>query len=349
MMIAEYVQTHVEFVREEGEVFQGAAWTLAHGYGDCDDHARVAYALAAAGGLPVRLAFLSHGAGDPSHVLTQLQVDGEWLYAETTLRAELGEHPIDAARRLGVVREDIGADSVDVRTMGELGQIEGLTDKLSDNFFDQLVAWERSTGGSAEGAILLMASESDLDPQAGQGHGAQGLNQFMAATIGPKGLKYPGTLDQFRRMTADRQLPWALKFWAELEKSHPGATSNPRDLYWANFLPATVRPGAPDSTIVAGPGMRWGKLTGEQVVHDNHGLSSDGRTITAGDLRAALERQRSRGVVLEALARLAAAEQRATPNAPNVNQAGGISFLAGAAMVLALGAGGYFGAKEIKL
>lgn len=101
-----FVKSRVAFVREAGEVFQGAAYTLASAGGDCDDHARVVYAIATAGGLPAVMAFLHHGGPDaqPTHAVVQLGPHGRWQWAETTIDAHFGEHPLAAAQRLGLLK-----------------------------------------------------------------------------------------------------------------------------------------------------------------------------------------------------------------------------------------------------
>jgi hypothetical protein len=98
-----FVKERVRFVREPGEVFQGGGFTLSSGGGDCDDHARLVYAIARAGGLPAVLAFL-HRGGQPTHVVAKLCPRGACQWAETTVDAELGEEPTSAAARLGLTR-----------------------------------------------------------------------------------------------------------------------------------------------------------------------------------------------------------------------------------------------------
>lgn len=105
-----FVRSRVAFVREPGEVFASPSYTLALGGGDCDDHARVAYALLRAGGVPARLAFLFQDARrGPSHVVAQAYEGGAWRWLETTIAAEYGEHPVTAGRRLGLLdaRQDV--------------------------------------------------------------------------------------------------------------------------------------------------------------------------------------------------------------------------------------------------
>lgn len=108
-----FVRRRIRFVPEVGEVFQGPGYALAMGQGDCEDHARAVYAIAVAGGLPARLAFLHRGDG-PTHAVAQVLVDGQARWAETTVAAEFGEHPIEAARRLGLRHErgDISEEAV---------------------------------------------------------------------------------------------------------------------------------------------------------------------------------------------------------------------------------------------
>jgi hypothetical protein len=109
-----YVSENVQFVRESGEVFARADYTLSSGAGDCDDHARVVYAILRAGGVPVRLNFLyRRGDRGPRHVAAQAHLKGRgWTWLETTAAADFGEHPYAAAVRLGIIdsRQDIGAE-----------------------------------------------------------------------------------------------------------------------------------------------------------------------------------------------------------------------------------------------
>lgn len=119
-----FVLQRVRFARETGEIFQSGAYTLTHGFGDCDDHFRVAYALAVAGGLRAQLGLLHHGddaSSDmqgPAHAAAILCPAGECAWAETTVPAFYGEHPIAAARRLGLAteRSDIASEVVIMST-----------------------------------------------------------------------------------------------------------------------------------------------------------------------------------------------------------------------------------------
>jgi hypothetical protein len=101
--IAANVQSAIAFVHERKETFQSARMTMARGAGDCDDHARLVYALAGAGGLPVQLVFLTvpeDGRQVPAHVVTQIGTSAGPMWAETTIPACFGEHPLDALDRI---------------------------------------------------------------------------------------------------------------------------------------------------------------------------------------------------------------------------------------------------------
>jgi hypothetical protein len=93
--IVKAVQENVRFVHEPKETFQSASVTMRLGYGDCDDHARLVYALARAAGLPATIVFLERDE-QPVHVVAKIA--GDW--AETTLPADYGEDPIDAYLRV---------------------------------------------------------------------------------------------------------------------------------------------------------------------------------------------------------------------------------------------------------
>lgn len=122
-----YVKAHVRFVPEEGEEFESPGYTLRLGEGDCDAHFRLVYAVATAGGLRAGRGILYHGADappekqGPAHAVTVLELGGAWVWCETTVDADFGEPPNDAARRLGLTseRSDI-ATEVAIMTEDEL-------------------------------------------------------------------------------------------------------------------------------------------------------------------------------------------------------------------------------------
>jgi hypothetical protein len=93
-------QDAIAFLPEPVELFRPASTTIELGAGDCDCSARALLALYRAAGLQAGLATLGK---PPTHVAPVVKLAGAWTWAETSLRgAMLGEHPIAAARRLGV-------------------------------------------------------------------------------------------------------------------------------------------------------------------------------------------------------------------------------------------------------
>ena len=122
-----FVGERVDFLPEPIELFRPAENTLEDGIGDCDCSARAYLALARAAGLQAGLATL----GDPpTHVAPVVRVDDPegWAWAETSVRgAQLGEHPIAAARRLGV------------KVRPELAQLAGVLPPLEGDRSELLI------------------------------------------------------------------------------------------------------------------------------------------------------------------------------------------------------------------
>lgn len=118
--IQAFVKAHVAFENEQGERFESGGFTLDLGKGDCDAHFRLAFAIAEAGGLHAALGILHHGRNappdkqGPAHAAMVYRFGDAWLWGETTVDADFGEPPNDAARRLGVTdeRTDIAREVV---------------------------------------------------------------------------------------------------------------------------------------------------------------------------------------------------------------------------------------------
>lgn len=111
------VQSLIHFVHEPLETFQSARVTMQTEAGDCDDQARLVYALARAAAVPVELVFFEED-DQPIHVVARMQdADGIWQWAETTIDADYGEDPHEALARL---RLEGGADPF-ARSMGAPG------------------------------------------------------------------------------------------------------------------------------------------------------------------------------------------------------------------------------------
>lgn len=95
-VLQQAVKRRVRYLGEGIETFQSSFDTWRLGVGDCDDSARLLVALALSVGLEARIVALRNRRGVPVHACAVL--DGRW--AETTLDAALGEHPLEAFARL---------------------------------------------------------------------------------------------------------------------------------------------------------------------------------------------------------------------------------------------------------
>jgi transglutaminase-like putative cysteine protease len=102
-----WIKDNVPFIEEQRETFYHPL-IVVRGGGDCDDHARALAALALASGIPAEVVGVPGPDGRVKHAATILLVHGQWRWAETTVDAQWDEHPLTAAKRLGLQREDIG-------------------------------------------------------------------------------------------------------------------------------------------------------------------------------------------------------------------------------------------------
>jgi len=99
------VKAQVRHIIEPGEIFTHTMRTLEVGRGDCDDTARALVALLRSIGIPARLKTIGW---PPRHVYAEGQDDaGAWWPLEATIDAATGEDPLAAAKRLGILRDDI--------------------------------------------------------------------------------------------------------------------------------------------------------------------------------------------------------------------------------------------------
>jgi hypothetical protein len=99
-----WAQGAIEHIGEPVETVPEALQVAMDGCGDCDDSAVLVMALLTALGHPACLLPL----GDPPrHVCAGVRYQGTWYPLETTIDALAGEHPVQAARRLGLLRKDI--------------------------------------------------------------------------------------------------------------------------------------------------------------------------------------------------------------------------------------------------
>ena len=83
------------------EVFRGPWLVLESREGDCDCQARAVAAILRAGGVASGLRYLVDDDGSPLHVFPVVLLGGDVVALETTIHAELGEHPDRALARTG--------------------------------------------------------------------------------------------------------------------------------------------------------------------------------------------------------------------------------------------------------
>lgn len=106
-----FVRDRVTFTGEPIEIFSPTLHTLERGLGDCDDSARALLALLRSLDIRAGLRVLPEPQrGNPVHVAAVAFDGEEWIWLETTIAAEPGEHPAAAAGRLGIkLRPDLVA------------------------------------------------------------------------------------------------------------------------------------------------------------------------------------------------------------------------------------------------
>jgi hypothetical protein len=127
---------------------------------------------------------------------------------------------------------------------------------LGPNFYPKLVQMTTELGMKPEDLIAVMTSESGMNPAAYNPHGgASGLIQFMPRTL--SGLGFHGSMDNFRRLSGEEQLPWIEKYIKGHMHGHMGGRSftSGGQYYLANLWPIAlglpgVKNGDPNTVIL---------------------------------------------------------------------------------------------------
>ena len=179
--IQQSVQQAIRFVHEPKETFQGARVTMALGYGDCDDHARLVYALARAAGLPATICFFEKD-GQPVHVVAKIGTTEGLAWAETTLDADFGEHPLEAYDRLAgdlppqwnPLAQPAGAGALERVSMGFLG-LEFVTPQDVRDYKGELNASVTSLDADVVACVKADPAGSKIDTPT-----LDAWNQFVA-------------------------------------------------------------------------------------------------------------------------------------------------------------------------
>jgi hypothetical protein len=157
-----------------------------------------------------------------------------------------------------------------------------LTDDLSDEFFDDTINLCDRLGIDPMDLLGVMMAESNVKANAkNPTSNASGLIQFLPSTL--THLGWTGTPEEFRKLTATRQLPYVEAYFQPYV--HFGLTSAAR-VYQVVFLPSSLPLGSDFKTVIAAKG---GINSG--VYDRNRGLDRnfDGK-ITVGELQQAIER-----------------------------------------------------------
>jgi hypothetical protein len=221
---------------------------MSAGAGDCDDHARLLYALALAGGVPAKLLFFTEDDEQPVHVVTQLQDSRGWNWAETTIDAEYGEEPFDALERLN---PDDASNPLAGRTgndgLGFLG-LDFVTPGDVATRKTQLDATVTSLDGDAVGCPALDTPT------------LSSWNEFVAAwrefyAVEPSFWNAGG---QARQATdyADQIRTWQTKIAAVCKLSAPLVATPPKDPIVGAITAAAIAVGVAAAAWTFAPAIR---------------------------------------------------------------------------------------------
>jgi len=172
------------------------------------------------------------------------------------------------------------------------------TRDLPANFFPEFLASCKRIGCDPVDLLSVMMSESGVNAAARNPNGnAVGLIQFMPATL--KALRYQGTYETFRHLSATKQLEWVERYYEPWKKA-AGAWDSPAKLYQATFLPATLKAGSDPGHVIA---AHMGKLGWAYDANALFDANKDG-AITVGELSQAITRNAKGARWNEMLARL---------------------------------------------
>lgn len=172
------VRDRVRYLGEGVETFQSPTDTWESRLGDCDCNARLLAALARAVGNEATIegAILRRPNGDPRHASVRLHDGVSWKWAETTLPAYFGEHPIAA-----FMRTTPAGARTDLESGSELGAVPiGQVASNSRHARGRAIlaaAWDRLAGaGKAKPATVagLQAAAAIVLGEGGYGDRWQG-------------------------------------------------------------------------------------------------------------------------------------------------------------------------------
>lgn len=128
--------------------------------------------------------------------------------------------------------------------------------------------------------LAVLFAESSISPKAWHkgppGPNCYGINQFCDPPTFGLAVRDQTPASYLALPASIQLLRYVVPFWNGAKAQHgPHVTKNARNLYWLNFLPATVRPDAPDDYVI--PGSRSAALA-------NPELAGGKDYVTPGDL-----------------------------------------------------------------
>lgn len=111
---------------------------------------------------------------------------------------------------------------------------------LGANFYPKLVQISSELGMKPEDLLTVMVSESGIDPSAHEKvYNGGGLVGFMPDTL--KGLKFPGSPEDFRKLSGEQQLDWVKKLVQGFMPMNGGPFTSAAQYYVANFFPVALK------------------------------------------------------------------------------------------------------------
>jgi hypothetical protein len=135
--------------------------------------------------------------------------------------------------------------------------------------------------------LAVLFAESSVTPSAvHHAPNCYGINQFCDPPTFAMAVPDQTPASYLALPASVQLLRYVVPFWNSARKVHgPRVTKNARNLYWLNFLPATVKPDALDDYVI--PGSRAAALA-------NPDLAGGKSFVTPGDLsRFLVKRQQA--------------------------------------------------------
>ena len=177
---------------------------------------------------------------------------------------------------------------------------------LPDSFYTALAQTARNIGASPADLLLVLYSESGLNPAAANHVDgdknkpiqALGINQITPIAVPSSGMTMDFWKNGYGQLSAEEQLPYAERYFKSMYK---GAYSTPDQLYVVNFAPAYIAKAQDRNAVLYPQYNKDGSINNNWK--QNKGLNPNG-DITVGDLTRAMYANANRADFKSQLARL---------------------------------------------